>query len=101
VHRSYGRPKFLHQSFFEYARQSIAKSAWARAFYREQRRQGHKRNHVLRKLAFKWIRIMFRCWKQRTSYNEEHYIAALEKSRSPLANLVRPPASQECALTPS
>jgi transposase len=98
VHRSYGRPKFLHQSFFEYARQSIAKSAWARAFYREQRRLGHKRNHVLRKLAFKWIRIMFRCWKQRTTYNEDHYLAALEKSRSPLAKLVRPPASQECAL---
>jgi len=33
VHRRYARPIFLHQSFIEYANESIRHSLWARAFY--------------------------------------------------------------------
>src|SRR5262252_9024428 len=35
-------------------------SAWARAYFEQQRAQGKPRNTVLRALAFKWIRILFR-----------------------------------------
>ena len=35
-------------------------------------------------LAFKWIRIMFRCWQQRCCYNETKYLNALKEKRSPL-----------------
>ena len=33
VHRRFARPLFLHQSFIEYANESIRHSLWARAFY--------------------------------------------------------------------
>ena len=39
---------------------------------------------TIRALAFKWIRILFRCWVDRTPYNESRYLAALQKRQSPL-----------------
>jgi hypothetical protein len=39
----------------------------------------------VRGLAFKWIRIVFRCWKDRVAYDESRYLAALAKRNSPLA----------------
>jgi len=34
---------------------------------------------------FKWIRITFRCWKDRVPYDESLYSAALRRRGSPLA----------------
>ncbi|KAB8305403.1 hypothetical protein EH227_22700 [Rouxiella chamberiensis] len=31
-----------------------------------------------RALAFKWMRIIYRCWKTRTQYDEAKYLLALE-----------------------
>jgi hypothetical protein len=33
----------------------------------------------VRVLAFKWIRILFHCWKTRTGYDEKIYLKSLEK----------------------
>ncbi len=41
-------------------------------------------NAAIRALAFKWIRILWRCWVDRTSYNESRYLSALRKRHSPL-----------------
>ena len=38
----------------------------------------------MRALAFKWIRILFRCWQERTPYNEQIYLQALARRGSPL-----------------
>ncbi|MDO6428421.1 type II toxin-antitoxin system ParD family antitoxin [Thalassotalea sp. 1_MG-2023] len=38
----------------------------------------------LRTLAFKWIRILFRCWKTNTAYDESTYLEALKNKGSPL-----------------
>ena len=78
-------PKFVRQSFHEFARLSIHHSAWARAYYEMQRDRGKSRHAAIRALAFKWIRIIFRCWKERTAYDEAQYIQALVARRSPLA----------------
>jgi hypothetical protein len=47
--------------------------AWAKDYYEQQRAKGKPRNTVLRPLAFKWIRILFRCWKDHKPYSEEVY----------------------------
>ena len=39
---------------------------------------------AVRALAFKWIRILYRCWQTRTPYNETVYLNALAKRGSPL-----------------
>jgi transposase len=84
VHFRFACPKFLRQSFHEWAAQSILQSQWARAYYELQRRRGKKHHAAVRALAFKWIRIIYRCWKKRVVYDENVYLAALAKHNSPL-----------------
>jgi transposase len=77
-------PKFLRQTFHEYANCSRRKSQWAQAFYQMKRDQGIEHHAAIRLLAFKWIRIMFRCWQNRTPYDEQTYVRALAQRNSPL-----------------
>jgi transposase len=77
-------PTFLRQSFHEFAGQSIQYSPWAKAFYRQQRTRGKDHQAAVRSLAFKWARIIFRLWKNRTPYHERTYVAALQRRGSPL-----------------
>lgn len=84
VHWRWSCPKFLRQTFCEWALHSIASSTWAREYYRRQRAKDKGRNTVIRALAFKWIRILFRCWKDRKLYDEAAYERALAvRRRSP------------------
>ena len=39
---------------------------------------------IIRALAYKWIRILFRCWQERIPYDEIRYLRSLQKSGSPL-----------------
>jgi transposase len=81
-------PKFLLQTFHEFANCSRRFSVWAQAFYEMKREQGKTHHMAVRALAFKWIRIMYRCWQNRTEYDEIKYIKALQKSNSPLLEFV-------------
>ena len=77
-------PKFLRQTFHEFAAQSIQDSFWARAFYYSQRAKGKDHHPAVRALAFKWIRIIWKCWHSRTPYNEVVYLESLRKRGSAL-----------------
>ena len=77
-------PKFLRQSFVEYAGESIKHSFWSKAYYNAQKAKGKSHQAAVRALAFKWIRIIFRCWQTRTEYNEVKYLENLRKKGSPL-----------------
>lgn len=84
VHRRWAASKFLRQTFHEFAAHSIKHSAWAKAYYDMMRARGNKFQAAVRALAFKWIRIIFRCWKDRTLYDEGTYLTALLKRQSPI-----------------
>jgi hypothetical protein len=43
----------------------------------------------MRALAYKWIRILFRAWKDRTPYDEAAYIQTLIQRGSPLCEYLR------------
>jgi transposase len=85
VHCRIACPKFLRQSFHEWAGHSIAHSVWARSYYQQLRSRGKEHHAAVRALAFKWIRIVFRCWKDGVAYDESKYLAALARRGSPLA----------------
>jgi hypothetical protein len=76
VHWRWACPKFLRLTFHEWALHSIAYSDWAREYYDQQRAKGKRRNTAIRSLAFKWIRILFRCWEHSKPYDEAVYQAA-------------------------
>lgn len=79
VHWRWSCPKFLRQTFHEWAWLSVRKSKWARAYYDRQREKGKSHHAAVRALAFKWLRILFRCWKDRHPYVEAQYERSLQK----------------------
>ena len=82
-------PKFLRQSFHEFAGSSVKSSTWAKAFYDNQTKTKNSgSNAAKRALAYKWIRVLTSCWISNTPYNEMKYIAQLQKRKSPLAELI-------------
>ncbi len=77
-------PKFMRQSFHESAGESGKHSFWAKPYYEQQIAKGKSRQAALRALAYKWIRIIWKCWQTRTPYNEVRYLEALRKKGSSL-----------------
>lgn len=82
VHARWACPKFIKQTFQEWAQHSLARCAWARAYYQAQRARGKQHQPAVRSLAFKWIRILFRCWVDRTLYDDRYY-SQRRRERSP------------------
>lgn len=83
--RRLAKPQFEHQTWIEYAQNSLRTCAWARAFVAAKTKEGKGYYTAIRALAYKWIRIIHACWKNGTPYDEATYLTALKKSGSPYA----------------
>jgi len=76
------RPKFLHQSFVEFAKSSVKFCAWAHCYYDHHQALGHQPWSIYRRLAIRWQRILWKCTQTKNPYNEAAYLAALKKNGS-------------------
>jgi transposase len=85
VHWRLQCPKFLRQTFVAWAAESIRHSFWAQVYYQQQRDKGKAHQAAVRALAFKWIRILYRCWQERTPYDEAIYLQALHRRGASLS----------------
>lgn len=85
VHWRLACSKFLRQTFQEFAAHSIRYCRWAGAYYHQMMARGLMHHAAVRALAYKWIRILFRCWKDRVPYDDNRYTGALARRGSPLA----------------
>lgn len=85
VHWRWNCPKFLRQTFHEFAAQTVISCDWAKAFYDRMREKGKGHHAAIRALAFKWIRIIFRCWKSRIPYQEAIFLDAIQRRGSELS----------------
>lgn len=79
IHWRWACSKFVRQTFQEWAACSIRYCDWAREFYDRQRANQKNHHAAVRALAFKWIRIFFRCWRDRVAYSDQRYVEALRK----------------------
>jgi transposase len=86
VHWRLQCPKCLRQTFVEWAAESIRHACWAQVDYQQQRDQGKTHQAAVRALAFKWSRILYRCWQERTPYDESPYLQALNRRGSSLSH---------------
>jgi transposase len=82
VHRRFACPKYLRQTFHEFADSARRYCPWSKARYRLLRDRGMKHHAAVRKIARSWIRILFRVWKTRVPFDCDRYIANL-KQRCP------------------
>lgn len=80
-----GCPKFLRQSIHEYAGISMRFCGWAHDYVQALKARGKTHQQAVRSLGFKWIRILFRMWKDRTVYDETKYLEGLRRRGSPYA----------------
>jgi len=76
VHWRWACPKFVRQSLHEFAGSSVRFCPWAKRFYQTQLSRGKDHHIAVRALAFKWIRILFRCWQDRCPYDPLKYAPA-------------------------
>jgi transposase len=91
VHWRWSCPKFLRQTFHEWAAQSIQHCDWAAAYYQVQREDKKKSHHAaVRSLAYKWLRIVFRCWKDGKPYQDSSYQATLIRRHKNTTTAIKP-----------
>ena len=84
VHWRWQCSKFVRQSFIEWSAKSVNQSYWAGLYYAQQRAKGKSHQTAVRALAYKWVRIVYKCWKTRTPYDESKYLKALKDRNSSL-----------------
>jgi transposase len=84
VHWRWNAPIFVRQTFVEWAGQTVVYCDWAGVYYARQKRAGKGHHAIIRALAFKWIRVLWRCWHRQEAYDEARYLTALRQRRSPL-----------------
>ena len=84
VHWRFQCPTFLRHTFVEWAAESIRHAFWARVSSQQQRAAGKAHHAAVRALAFKWIRMLFRCWQDRTPYDASVSLNALNRRGSSL-----------------
>ena len=84
IHMRWACPKFLRQTFHELARTSLCFCVWAQCYYQMQLQRGKGRHAAFRALAFKWQRIMWRCWRDRVPYDDAKYLASLKRDNNEL-----------------
>lgn len=89
IHWRWACPKFVRQTFHEWAWMSTRKSTWARTFYDQQRERNKSHHAAVRALSFKWLRIVFRCWKDGIPYDEARYALTLQKRAAPKSVEIR------------
>ena len=78
-------PVFLRQTFVEWAGQTVMYSDWAKVYDQRMKAKGKAHQAIWRALAFKWIRILWKCWQDRTPYDEARYLKQLTQRQSPNA----------------
>jgi transposase len=81
VHRRFACSQFVKQSFHEFSAQSILYCKWARGYYDQKRIEGKRHHAAIRALAYRWIRIIYRCWKDRSPYDENRYMKSLRQRK--------------------
>ena len=78
-------PHFLHQTFIEFAKNSIPWCRWAATYMTAKTEEGCGYFHAVRSLAFKWTRILHALMRSGASYDESVYEASLTQHGSPFA----------------
>jgi transposase len=81
VHWRWNAPVFARQTLVEWAGQSVRACAWAKAYYLQQKSRGHGHSAILRSLAFKWLRVLWRCWRDRKPYDDALYLQKLRERK--------------------
>jgi len=66
--------KSLRSALHYFADQSRTRCIWASVYYQQHRLKGHGHADTLRRLAQRWLKIIWKMWQTHTDYNEALHI---------------------------
>jgi transposase len=76
AHKRFACVKPLRNALQQFAWQSTQQEGWALAYYQRKRAQGKTHSMAIRALANVWVRIIYRMWMNKTSYQTATFEAA-------------------------
>jgi transposase len=79
---------FLRHTVHLWADKSRVKCAWAQAYYRAKRDQGHTHASALRCLGKRWLKVLWRLWQNRLTYDESIHLKSLQTHGSFVSKLL-------------
>jgi transposase len=68
----------------QFAVASIRYADWAFAYYQAARRRGHSKNSALRRLANRWLGIIWKLWQRQECYDEAYHLKQIHRQRRPV-----------------
>jgi transposase len=74
--------KVLRFTIHLWANASRKTCAWAQAYYAQKRAQGHSHANALRCLGKRWLKILWRLWQERRTYDERLHEQSLQRHGS-------------------
>jgi hypothetical protein len=77
-----------------FSEQTLIRSVWAKAYYDAQRQKRRSHADALRRLAHRWLKIIWKMWQTRTPYNEAFHLQNQIKHGSWLLTLHPPKPAQ-------
>ena len=63
--------KPLRDVFYQFARVSIPRDAWAKSYYARKRQEGKTFTMAIRALSNQWVRILYAVWQKRAVYDPQ------------------------------
>ncbi len=76
AHKRFACLKPLRNALHQFAWQSTLQEDWARDYYLRKRAEGKTHSMAIRALANVWVRIIYRMWVNKTSYQTATFAAA-------------------------
>lgn len=76
AHKRFACVKPLRNALYQFAWQSTRQEAWALAYYQRKRAEGKSHSMAVRALANVWVRIIYRMWVNKSSYQTATFEAA-------------------------
>ena len=74
VKRRFAADHTMNQALLYFAfNTAFTEGCWAADFYQRKRKQGKSHYTTLRCLVQRWLKILFRMWKDRTDYDEQYH----------------------------
>ena len=71
VHQRWACDKHLRHAMHLFAEQSLSRCVWAELYYQHHRQKNQSHANALRRLANRWLKIIYKMWIDRTPYNAE------------------------------
>jgi transposase len=85
---------FLRATVHLWADRSRVKAPWANAYYWQKRKQGMNHSAALRCLGMRWLKILWKMWKQNTPYDGDRHLRDQLKHGSWVIALMPQPVTQ-------